>query len=277
MSFQVDSHRFDVSIDDVRPDPLSLYPTVNFPLIFSHKSTTWFNIINLNFMFRIRAQNYYHYVGPLIFDSSFITLSGQNTVTERVRLILDQYGIRKIEELRENGDIQFNIDCCATILDQNNKRLKCQSNLDGKIAKSDWVEKFLPTFKYKEVVLLEVPKLDISEFSKVAELLNDAWKKKSMGQFSDVLVDCRRALEFITKEVKKKGFKTEDGNPDWNRFLGDKELGDINATIVQKLSGFVAPGAHLYGKAFNIEDAEYALMITYAIANYVLNKLKRNL
>ena len=276
MSFQAEDHRFDVSIYDIEPDLFSLYPTINFTFNFSHKSTARFDIINTNFIFRIRVQNDYYYVSSLMFDSFFITLSGQNTVSVRARLILDQNGLRKIEKLRENGDIRFNIYCFVTLLDQYNKHFICQSNFDGKIAKSDWVEKFLPTFKYKEVVLLEVPKLDFPELSQAAEFLNDAWKKKSMGQFSDVLLDCRKALEFITDEVKKKGFKTEDGKPDWEKFLGDKVLGDINAIIIQKLSGFIAPGVH-YGKIFNIEDAEYALMITYAITNYVLNKLTRNI
>ena len=274
MSFSVDSHRFDVTIDDIRPEPHSIYPTISFTLNFSHRSSTQFDVLNPTFHFRISKTDF-HYVGPLVLDSSILTLSGQRTVPIRSRLILDPYGLKKIEELRENGDIVFNIYCYATILDQQSKRYTCTSNFEGKIAKSDWVEKFLQAFRYKDVVLLEVPKLDFPELTKATELLSDAWKKKSMGQFTDVLVDCRRALEFITSEVKKRGFITEDGNPDWNKFLGNKDLGEIIGTIIQKLSGYIAPGAH-YGKIFNIEDADYALMITHAIANYVLHKLELN-
>lgn len=225
-------------------------------------------------MFQFRLSNNI-YIGPLLFDKPSIPMVSQGTSTVRARLILTHYGLKQIEKLRENGDINFNIYCELDIRDAQQKHLSSSSNFDGKIAKSDWVEQHLEVYQYKEVVLLEVPKIAFPDFAQAAELLNDAWKKRSMGQFSDVLVDCRKALEFTTNAVKKKGFATPDGKPDWTKFIGDENIGDINGTIIKKILGFVSPAAH-QGKTFNIEDADYVLLITYAIVNYVLNKLQRS-
>jgi hypothetical protein len=190
------------------------------------------------------------------------------------RLALDYFGLKKIEELRKGGEIQYMIICRALIQGKDLQLQTTESRIDGRIPKSDWVEKFLPTFDYKKSILIEIPSMPSDKFPKMAAYLDDAWKKRSMGEFSDVLVDCRRSLEEAVNLVKDKGFLTEDKKADWSKFLGDKELGDINGTIMQKLTGFVAPGAHS-GQVFNIEDADYALLITHAITNYILAKIAR--
>jgi len=121
------------------------------------------------------------YIGPLLFDIPSIRITGQGTSPARARLILTHYGLKQIEKLRENGDINFSIWCQMDIRDQFTKYSYSSGSLEGTIAKSDWVEKHLDAYKYKEVVLLEVPKIDFPDFAEAAELLNDAWKKRSMG------------------------------------------------------------------------------------------------
>ena len=277
MSFKISDIHFEVSIQSIYPERNALYPTIAFNLKFSNISSIELKI-NPHFNFRLKTQDKTHYVGPLLFDKPSIPLAIQGTYAVRARLILNHYGLKKIEELRENVDININIYCEVDVT-KYSEIVSCTSQLEYTIAKSDWVEKHLDAYKYKEVVLLEVQKIDFPNFAEAAELLNDAWKKRSMGQFSDVLVDCRKALEFTTNAVKKKGFITEDDEgkkiPDWNKFLDDKDLGDINGTIIKKITGFLAPAAH-HGKTFNIEDADYALLITYSIVNYVMNKLQRS-
>jgi len=271
LSFTANGNQFEVSVDSIDPDRNALYPTLAINFKFSNKSANVLNIINPVFQFRL-SNNVY--IGTLSFDKPSIPLPslGENLV--RARLVLTHYGLKQIEVLRENGDINYNIYCQVDIRDQAQKYSSSATNFEGTIAKSDWVEKHLEAYNYKEVVLLEVPKIAFPEFAEAAESLNDAWKKRSMGQFSEVLVDCRKALEFTTNAVKKKGFTTCDNKPDWAKFIGDEDIGDINGTIIQKISGFVAPAAH-QGKVFNIEDADYVLLITYAIVNYVMNKLQR--
>ena len=60
--------------------------------------------------------------------------------------------------------------------------------------------------------------------------------------------------------------------PNWEKVLGNKEIGNIMEGFVQKLFGFLAPGSH-YGKSINKEDAELAIMSTHALVNFVAKKL----
>jgi hypothetical protein len=275
MSFNANGHRFEVSVDNMRPDSMSIYPAFIFTLKFSHKSVQSFKIIDLIFNFGINKQGW-HYLGPLIFEEPFIALSEQISRFISARLTLDPYGLKKIEELRENDDIRFRIFCNAVILDQGPKRFTASSSFEGKIAKSDWVERFLPAFGYKEVILLEIPKLNFPEFKKITDHLNDAWKKLSMGEYNIVLNCCRKTIEEIGKIVREKGYETKDEEgdviPDWSSFFGNDELGDIVGTINKKIYGFTWPGAHA-GKSVNKEEADYALMVTHAIANLVIKRM----
>lgn len=148
-----------------------------------------------------------------------------------------------------------------------------------RIPKSDWVEKILPQLKYKDVALLEIPRLEDVEFADVVEYINAAWKYHSMGEYSQVLGECRKALETLTTKVKNKGLEKEvmeEGKRriilDWNKLLGSDEIGEIVGSICQKTWGFVTPGAHA-GKTINREDADFALMVTHAMANFVSRKL----
>jgi len=138
------------------------------------------------------------------------------------------------------------------------------------------VERYLPAFRYKEVILLEIPKFTFPEFNDVVGQLNDAWVHKSRGQYNLVLNSCRKTIEEIATIVRKKGYeiKVENSNPlpDWKQFFKSEDLGDIVGTINKKLYGFTSRGAHT-GKSVNREDADYALMITHAMVNLILTKL----
>jgi hypothetical protein len=145
--------------------------------------------------------------------------------------------------------------------------------------KAIWVETILPQLKYKEVSLIEFPKIEKPEFGDVAARINEAWKQYSMGEYDKVLTECRKAMEALITVVKNRGFQKEITDekgkrivPDWEKALGHKEVGDIVEAFVQKLFGFLAPGSH-YGKSINKEDAELATMTTHALVNYVAKKL----
>jgi len=101
-----------------------------------------------------------------------------------------------------------------------------------------------------------------------------------MGEYDKVLSDCRKALEALGTKLKSQGFQKEVQDekgkhivPDWERFLTNKDLGDIIGSINQKLYGFTSPGAHA-GKSINREDADLSLMATYALVQFVISKLK---
>lgn len=276
MAFNVAEHKWNITIESSYPDNRSLYPTIVFNLRFSSKANV---TLILTPVFRVRTSQTQTFVeiGYLQFETPTIRLEKHRDAQIRARLVLSHYGLKQIENIRKNGDIHFSIWCAMDVLDSTLKHNHTSGGFDTKIAKSDWVEKYLSVFNYMEVSLLEVPKIDFPDFAEAAELLNDAWKKKHKGEFSEVMVACRKAIQYTTTAMKKAGFVTKDENdkkiPDWGQLAGTANIGEINGTITKKISGFIAPGAH-HGKNFNVEDADYALMITHATVNYALKKLQ---
>ena len=274
MSFIAGSHQFDVLIREVKPEANSIYPTIYFEFNFIHKSPEPFLIVDPIFQFFV-FDGRYHYLGPLIFGEPYYHLHDNRTFLVTARLILDHYAIKRIEELRKNEDLMFKINGVVTIIPAKGRTV-ARSTIEDRIPKSDWVERFLPAFKYKEVFLVEIPKLEYPDFEKVINHLNDAWKHYSMGYYNVVLTSCRKTIEEVGKIIKELGFKTKEEEktiPDWKKFFNSKDIGDIVGTINQKIYGFTSPGAHA-GRSINKKDAEYALLIVHAMVNLVINKIR---
>jgi hypothetical protein len=189
------------------------------------------------------------------------------------RLILDHYALKKIE-LRGNGDLVINPICWITYLDTNNEYRTNQAYFEYTLHQSEWINKYLPVFNFKQVHLIELPIIEGSEI--ISKHLTSAWNSKSMGKYDETLVYCRKALEEISNKVKKDGFsKQETGDknpvPDWKEYFNSERIGEIFSTINPKIAYFTAPGAHT-GSSINLEDADYAILITYAIINYVFKR-----
>lgn len=149
---------------------------------------------------------------------------------------------------------------------------------DVRIPKSDWVEGILPQLKYKDVSLIELPRIEKPEFSDIIAKIDEAWKSYSMGEYDKVLTECRKAMEGLITVIKSKGFQREieeEGKkrivPDWEKVLGHKEMGEIIEAFTRKIFHFTASGSH-YGKSINREDAEFAIMSTHALVNFIIKK-----
>lgn len=231
---------------------------------------------------RLGTSSKEYYIGQLVSSQALVFLQANVRTNLTLGLDLDHYELREIEKLRESKDLQFIVNFAFTSEVQGNPQTKASSgfHLRFKIPKSDWVENILPAVGYKEVALLEIPKLPDSEFEDIANHINAAWKQHSMGEYGNVFTECRKALETLTGKMKAKGFEKEitdnEGKkkkvPDWEKLLGSSELGDILGTVNQKILGFVAPGAHA-GKAINKEEADFGLMITHSLLNIAIHKL----
>jgi hypothetical protein len=65
---------------------------------------------------------------------------------------------------------------------------------DITVAKSTWIEDVLPRLNYKNVALVEIPKLKYEKLNEAVNALNRAWKSYSMGDMSNILVECRKTL-----------------------------------------------------------------------------------
>lgn len=222
------------------------------------------------------------YVSLLVHEPSLLHLFLGNSVEINFYGELDHFKLAQLEKIREGGDLQIRIDLyfIVQLLSQPAFLELKSCSINARIPKSDWVEKILPSLKFKDVSLIEIPKIENPEFGQVIDEINEAWKQYSMGEYKNVLVECRKAMEALGDVVKSKNFKKETPNekgekktePDWAQALQDEEIGNIIGSFVQKLSGFLAPAAH-HGKSFNREEAELAILITHALTKYVASKL----
>jgi hypothetical protein len=228
-------------------------------------------------------QGTYLFIGHLFPATEVVwVLASGGTMGWGGYLTLDYYSLGQIERIRGNKDLQLQIRGSITAEMQQQPQTKTSASFqfDFRVAKSDWVESILPGLKYKDVALLEIPKLQDSEFADIANHMNTAWKQYSMGEYVNVFVECRKALEALSGKIKAKGFEKETTDnegkkkkiPDWEKLVGSPELGDILGTINQKIWGFVAPGAHT-GKIMSKEDADFALMVTHSLLNLAIRKL----
>jgi len=274
---------------NIAPEELSVVPRLNFDVGVTYitKAEGHHYAVELSYapskLKIISKGEQSIYASSLVQDSqsSFMAPSTQTTI--RFYAELDHYRLAQVEKIREGGDLQILMELSFIINMYSSgypARQFSSVSIDVRIPKSDWVERILPRLKFKDVSLIEIPKIENPEFSDVVGEINDAWKQYSMGEYDKVLTGCRKAMEALGEIVKDKGFKKETMDekgekktvPDWEKAVGDEEIGEIITVFVKKLFGFLAPGSH-HGKSINREDAELAILNTHALANYVARKL----
>ena len=87
---------------------------------------------------------------------------------------------------------------------------------------------------------------------------------------------CARAVEALRNIVISKGYVNEmlerKDQIDWKAFFNSPSFGDIFSKIDQQIHRLTSTAAHP-GKSINLEDADYALLITHAIVNMALKKM----
>jgi hypothetical protein len=201
-------------------------------------------------------------------------------------LTLDHYTLSQIEKIRKSSDLNlnFNIRFQAFVVGKEFKAEFSQLQ-DYSICSSTWVEKILSEIDYRNVALIEVPVLEYRKLTKAIDILNSAWKSYSTGDIDDVLVKCRKAMHEIGKQVKNAGFVTQveesdksgkkhmQKYPDWKHFFDSDSKADIVKTIIQKMSGFVAPGAHEID-VLPMNHAYFALLQTFSLTYLVISRFK---
>jgi hypothetical protein len=238
----------------------------------------FFEIVRMDLTVQSKSGPAYH-MGHLLPEPPFLNL-GQN-VTSNVMcyLELDHSILSRIENVREGGDLQLQLVIHFVGEQQGAPQTKqnSQIGMQIRIPKSDWVERILPNIGFKDVALLEIPKLEAPSFKDVVDYQNEAWKQFMMGDYDKVLVECRKSLEALGTHVRGKGLEKDvDGKklPDWDKLLGDDDTGSMLETMFQKIRGFVAPGSHA-GRASSRDEAQFALMVTHSIVNLGLRKLMK--
>jgi len=154
-----------------------------------------------------------------------------------------------------------------------------------KIAKSDWIEEYLPKLGYKRVRLIEVPLLpeDIpEEFKAIVDGIEEAWRYFAMGEYGQTLTSCRIAIEALRNWFYNQGMKRvkqinqkQKTLPDFRKFTNSESLGRAMERIYEGLYELVSLGPHFFPHGISRPEAEHALMSTYSLANYVIKSALR--
>jgi hypothetical protein len=203
-------------------------------------------------------------------------------------MTFDNYTLSQIEKIRKGNNLplfirlsfqSFPVHSPADIAQH------CNITIEKEIPKSDWVDKTLPGLNYKNVALIELPKLKYKSLDKPIQKLNDAWKSYSSGDMDEVLTNCRKALEEVGKYVQKRGYVKKEQQfdrtgkqilrpyPNWKQFFESDTKSDVIGTITKKMFGFVAPGAHS-GGILDMNYAYFALLQTFSLIYCTISRLK---
>ena len=282
MSYITPTQNVQIRIDykDIRPDAGAIYPRIEiiFEIIYTRSGISTQTVILDNFALglKLRTQGKLFFIGNLFAKRPYLEISASTPTSLQTFLDLDFYRLSQIEKLREGKNILFQVSgILYTTITQRKGKILSNINFNFEIPKSKWVENILSKVGFKDVSLLEIPKLPRNGYERVIKWVDSAWKQYMMGEYDKVLSDCRKALEGLTQIVKKKGFikiaENKKKIPDWIKFFNNENLGDIFGSICQKMFGFMAVGAH-FGKGINREDAELALMVTHSMTNFVIKK-----
>ena len=193
-------------------------------------------------------------------------------------LELDYFGLSQIEKIRNNKDLRLRarLNFTSDIPSQYKHR-----NPPGQqdlgvytVPKSTWVETILPSFNFRDVFLLEIPKLiENVENRKLVEYLNGAQKKLSLGDYPGVLVDCQKALEEMKVLAKTKGYTTESGKIDFGKLTDANTIKTALDNVWSSLWNFSQPGGRHIGSDRGREEAWFAILTTYGMVNLIMSNL----
>ncbi len=277
--FQIDSTNFTLSITNTDVNNNSIHPTLRFTFMLQALGDYYAQ--HPRFQVRVLSQAKFYPIGFLTFSTTSLYVSEQGSGFEAY-LQLTHSAIKQIEILRQNQDLQLKFQGSFIIqerlTDQPHKFTERNISLDLRIPKSDWVERWLPQLNYKDVSLLEIPKLTFQDSTNIIENLNSAWKAKQMGQYNTVLNHARLVIEELREIVKKQGYVNEEketrDKTDWKDLFESDSIGEIFGKIDQQVYRFASRGAHR-GRAINLQDADYVLLITHAATNLVLHELEK--
>lgn len=255
-------------LNNVNAEPNSIYPTLRVEFEFTNSSA--FIVLLTNFTGRLflRAADQY-FLGAMLTDTPIIMLNPGANRTIAFYTSIDHYGLATVERLRANQGLVLlaNISCSGQVTGQQPSFQN--ATYQTRIPKSDWVETLLVAFQFKQVFLLELPKIGYTDYNPVANLLEEATKKLAMGDYPEVLVQCQKALE-KTKEVAKSRGLLKDNDIDFSKLIPDSSTAAESLDAIwRKLTLFFQGGGRHIGRNINKEDAEFAILVTYGLINTV--------
>lgn len=219
------------------------------------------------------------YIGDVTTDIVRLECSGNGPYRPSFFLTIDYFILSQIEKMGGGSSLplKFRINFISNF-SKDAQLIQLQGGFEDNytIPKSDWVEKFLLDFKYKQVSLVEIPQVYGEEFKNVAQYLNEAWKQFAMGEYGKVLMDCQKALEEAKKLIIERGFdKSPNGKKeiDFSKLGCNDTVAEALDSILRKLILFLQPGGRHIGTARAREDAEFAILSTQGLLNLLIKRV----
>jgi HEPN domain-containing protein len=201
---------------------------------------------------------------------------------------LDQHLVRRIEELRDGGDLQLTITLyCAwaaigptgefaePIMDSQTVTDRDRSQTI-RIPQTDWL-RTLEGLRYGKYTVFEIetplpPTNDV--LAEAVEHLSQARRLFDEGNYEESMVRCRRAIDAAVENIEAKtGRKLAE-------IMESGSRAEFVKGLASKTKTFVAPAAHSGEEPTppepkNREDARLAVLMAYASVAYVASFLSK--
>lgn len=195
-------------------------------------------------------------------------------------LDLDYLGLAHIEKIRNNKDLRLRAKLSFTseIPSQyQRKNSGFQQLQDYTIPKSTWIEHILSAFSFKNVFLLELPKLiETADTTNVSAHLNNALNKLSSGDYPGVLIDCHKALEETKALAKTREYVkviNDAEKIDFSKFTDTDKIKEALENVWAGVWNFPQPGGRHIGRGRSKEDAQFAILTTFGLVDLIVNSM----
>ena len=200
----------------------------------------------------------------------------ENTI--QFHLDLDYFGLSQIEKIRNNKDLRLRarLNFTSEIPSQYQHRTPSWQQDLGiyTVPKSTWIERILSAFNFKNVFLLELPKLKENvDTNELVIQLNNALTKLNSGDYPGVLVDCQKALEATRVLARAKGYTNEQGDIDFNKFTDTDTIKNALEKVWIGVWTFAQPGGRHIGRSRGKEEAQFEILTTYGLVNLIVNSI----
>ena len=272
----------------IDPDPHSIYPRlriqVNVRAENVGQNDTYIGIDGLRLDSSILNENGVEKHLPNAYSDSGSYTAGTYENSIIFIMDLDHFGLVQIERIRNNGDIRlksslrYSYEMPSQYVDRTTKFPIKQSGFlqlqEYTIPKSVWLERILPAFNFKEVFLLEIPKLmGNADTANLAKYLAGALDKLSSGDYPGVLIDCQKALEETKALAKTKGYTTTESRIDFGKLTDTDTIKTALDNVWSGIWNFSQPGGRHIGSDRGREEAWFAILTTYGMVNLIMSNL----
>ncbi len=282
-----------LELNSVSADKLTIFPRLKFDLELYNEASE--ELIFYNFWGEasiLRSADEAHspmIFGTLIHDFFTTVLAGNSSKSLAMNLDMDIHKINAIEEIRQGKDLWVLIRILAVSckrFDQTNigtNELWVTRKGSGnriKVPQSEWIQ-ILEDFNYGNYKIIEMPLPRLPQgtnLDKAIGHLEQAHRKFNDGEYDDVLVDCRDAVEEIHAVLKSIEKKDKLLRGKFTDILGsekEKRIEDLRSSF--KL--YVDLGGHKVipeVKDIDRTDAELAILCAHELVNFYAKRLAKS-